>query len=48
MKKVLFVCTHNAGFEPTGERRTIASDPDQMGVFLARPLTPNDRAHPHV
>ena len=26
------------GFTPTGERRTMASDPTRTGVFLARPL----------
>jgi GNAT superfamily N-acetyltransferase len=27
------------GFAPTGERRSMASDPARVGIFLARPLT---------
>jgi ribosomal protein S18 acetylase RimI-like enzyme len=26
------------GFEPTGERRSMASDPTRVGIFMARPL----------
>ncbi len=26
------------GFVPTGERRSIASDPTRVGIFMARPL----------
>jgi hypothetical protein len=38
-----------AGFEPTGERRAIASDPDQMGRIPRTPaVTPNHRARGHV
>jgi ribosomal protein S18 acetylase RimI-like enzyme len=26
------------GFVPTGERRSMASDPTRVGIFMARPL----------